>query len=56
MKLDFYRGAWSFRMSKGDCEAVTGSNGITVLLTIGSCEDAVNLNVDQKTRLKYRER
>ena len=56
MTLDFERGKWSFKMSRGDCEEVTGSNGIIVHLTIGAFEDAIKLNVDQKTRLKYRER
>ena len=56
MKLDFEsRFNWSFKMSNGDCEGVSPSNGIIIDLLIGDYEGCLMLNVGEKTVLRYRE-
>ena len=43
-------------MTRGDCAAISGADGIVIHLKVENFEGAVRLDVDQKTVLKYRMR
>jgi len=55
VKLDFYRGLWSFRLTNGSAAGISSTNGVVVLLRIGGYQSGLLLDVFQMTKLRYRD-
>jgi|GEM_PF-1078754 len=52
--IDFDKGLWTVKMSKGDCAQIGDRNeGVDIILTLGEYRDGVKVKLYKKTKLTY---